>query len=497
MKSLIIALGVAAISWSCATRPARRTVDFRPSWDTLRVLENPHKGWYQHVLDNQTEKYRVKDKALFKSFPGMDHLYIRLAWSFLEPEEGRYDWHLIDEIVGEFVPEGYGISLAVTSKETGTYPLVVGQEKDGVQYATPVWVREAGAKGFVTEWEGVESWSPAWNDPVYLEKLDAFLEAFARRYDAQPWVRYVDVASIGEWGEGHTSNSTKIPPTVAEVKDNLKVYLKHFKKTMLVVTDDLLYYGKPDREVEELYRYAVSNGFTVRDNSPMVSWYLDRYAGTGSVSHPRFYDPLYKTKPVILELQHYGAVKEDGNWRGKNGEEILPASRCSGADVVRNAIRIMHASYIGFHGYAEEWLADNPDLSRELANACGYWYFPVAASFPSVMQAGPNSLEVGWLNKGVAPAYHTYALVVRLESEKTGKSIEIVLPDSGNKKWLPGEESFENYSFDLPPSLPRGTYRLGLKLFYEGAEGGRAVDVGVSEATIRDGFVRLGEVEFK
>lgn len=280
----------------------------------------------------------------------------------------------------------------------------------------------AGAKGFVTEWEGVESWSPVWNDPVYLEKLDAFLEAFARRYDAQPWVRYVDVASIGEWGEGHTSNSTKIPPTVAEVKDNLKVYLKHFKKTMLVVTDDLLYYGKPDREVEELYRYAVSNGFAVRDNSPMVSWYLDRYAGTGSVSHPRFYDPLYKTKPVIL---------------------------------------------------------------------------PVAASFPSVMQAGLNSLEVGWLNKGVAPAYHTYALAVRLESEKTGKSIEIVLPDSRNKKWLPGEESFENYSFDLPPSLPRGTYRLGLKLFYEGAEGGRAVDVGVSEATIRDGFVRLGEVEFK
>ncbi len=57
--------------------------------------------------------------ALFESFPGMDHLYIRLAWSFLEPKEGHYDWHLIDEIVDDFVPKGYGISFAITSKETG------------------------------------------------------------------------------------------------------------------------------------------------------------------------------------------------------------------------------------------------------------------------------------------------------------------------------------------------------------------------------------------
>lgn len=45
---------------------------------------------------------------------------------------------------------------------------------------------------------------------------------------------------------------------------------------------------------------------------------------------------------------------------GKNGEKILPAYAYSGADIVRNVIRIMHASYIGFHGYAKEWRADNP-----------------------------------------------------------------------------------------------------------------------------------------
>lgn len=491
MKQILIALFLVVTHASCL-RETVTTVDFRPHWDTLRVLENPHKGWYHHVLDNQTEKYRVKDRVLFDSFPGMDHLYIRLAWSFLEPREGEYDWHPIDEIVRGFVPDGYGISFAITSKETGKYPVVVGQEKEGVQYATPVWVEEAGAKGVVTESDGIRSWSPVWDDPVYLEKLDAFQKAFAARYDGCPWVRYVDIASIGEWGEGHTSYSTKVPPTVAEVKANLDIFARHFRKTKLVVTDDLLYYGKTEAEADELYRYAVSKGMTVRDNSPMVQWYLEQNLDTWSVSHPGFYDPLYRTQPVIVELQHYGVVKDEGNWIGKNGEGILPAYGYSGADIVRNVIRTMHATYIGFHGYAEEWLTDNPDLSKELANRCGYWYFPVRASFPSRMKRGTNSLSVCWLNKGVAPAYHTYALVLQVINRQTGERTEITLPDSGNKRWLPDQEFQETYIFDLPETLPTGVYGLGMKLVYPEETGSRTVDVGISPDRMKEGFIRIG-----
>lgn len=496
MKHLFIVLFFFVINWGCINKTVT-TVDFYSSWDTVRVLKNPHKGWYHHVLDNQIEKYRVKDMALFESFPGMDHLYIRLAWSFLEPKEGHYDWHLIDEIVDDFVPKGYGISFAITSKETGKYPVVVGQEKDGVQYATPVWVREAGAKGVVTESEGARSWSPVWNDPVYLEKLDAFQKAFAERYDGQPWVRYVDVASIGEWGEGHTSNSTKIPPTVAEVKDNLNIFLKHFRKSMLVVTDDLLYYGKPENEVNELYRYAVSNGMTVRDDSPMVDWYLEQNLDTWSVSHPRFYDPLYETKPIILELQHYGMVKEDGNWIGKNGEGVIPAYSYSGADIVRNIIKVMHATYIGFHGYAEEWLTDNPDLSKELANKCGYWYFPVSASYSSVMKHGKNILSISWLNKGVAPAYYSYALILQLRNKNSGENVEIQIRDSGNRKWFPDHECVESYSFNLPETLSTGIYDLGMKLSYEAEGYHQTVEVAVSENRIIDDFIQLGVFELE
>ena len=473
------------------------TVDYRQMWDTTRVLENPHKGWYQHLLDNQTIKYQVKDMKLFESFPCMDHVYIRIAWSFLEPEEGKYDWHLIDDVVNKYVTKGYGVSFAITSKETGKCPIVVGQEKGGVQYATPVWVREAGAKGVETESEGARSWSPVCDDPVYLEKLDAFQKAFADRYDGQPWVRYVDIGSIGEWGEGHTSASTQIPPTVKEVKKNMDIFLHHFKQSLIVATDDLLYYGKPDSDVDELYRYAVKNGMSVRDDSPMVDWYLEHNPDTWSVSHPHFYDPLYKTKPIVLELQHYGMVKNEGNWIGKNGEHIIPKYGHSGADIVRNVIRSMHATYIGFHGFMEDWYADNPDLSRELANLCGYWYFPVQASMNSVMGKGENRLSISWLNKGVAPAYNTYSLTLRLINEQTGDFIDRIIPDSGNRKWLSGEICSENYLFDIPESVTSGNYTVAFKLQYIQRQEREDVEVGVKKDCMNEGHVVIGRVYIK
>jgi hypothetical protein len=472
-----------------------QTIDFKPKWDTLRVLKNPHKGWYHHLLDNGISTYAINDEQLFRSFPGMDHIYLRLAWSYLEPNEGEYDWHRIDEIVEKYVPLGYKIAFRITSKETGSFPGSVGQELDGVQYATPVWVMKAGANGVVSESWNTKSWTPDWDDPVYLEKLDNFQKAFAAKYDGQPWVSYIDIGSIGEWGEGHTSFSTKIPPTVAEVKANINIYLKHFKKSQLVSTDDLLYYGKMEKEVEELFDFAVANGLALRDDSPMVDWYLDNYISSWSVSHPHFFDPLYLEKPVIFELQHFGEVKSDGNWIGKNGSEKLQKYGFSGADILRNAVKTMHATYLGYHDHVEDWLPDNPDLTNELANICGYWFFPVNARFSSKIDKGKNEITIDWLNKGVAPAYHNFDLVFRFESDVPENSFETAPVGSGNKKWLPGIVKSENYYPEVPATVKTGNYILKIKLIEQTESGNIPIQIGVKEAIIdNSNFIILGKV---
>lgn len=472
----------------------KQEVDFIQNWDTTRVLHNPDKGWYHHLLDNGVETYAIKNDSIFSSFPGMDHLYLRLAWSYLEPEEGKYDWHRIDEVIEKYVPLGYKISFRISSKETGAYPGSVGQQMNGVNYATPVWVQKAGAKGTVAVSGNIKSWTPDWDDPVYLQKLDNFQRAFAARYDGKPYISYIDIGSIGEWGEGHTHFSTKIPPTVYEVKANIDVFVKNFKKSLLVCTDDLLYYGKDSADVKTLFDYTLSNGVSLRDDSPMVNWYLDHNLNTWSVSHPHFYDPLYKTKPIVFELQHYREVKRDSNWLGKNGSEIIPKYGYSGAYIMRKAIETMHATYIGFHGYAEDWLADNPDLTKELANLCGYWYFPIEATFPAKLKKGENTISISWLNKGVAPAYKDFGIVFRLESG-SGNSIDIPLEKSGNLEWMPGSEANHDYSINLP-ELAKGNYDLKFKLVKYTGKDSVNISLGIKENMMdKNGFIELGTIE--
>jgi len=498
MKNLYWLL-LCGLWFTCSSpKPSLQTVDFKVNWDTIRVLKNPNKGWYHHLLDNGVDKYPIKNDSLFAVFPGMDHLYLRLAWSYLEPEEGKYDWHRIDEVVAKYVPLGYKISFRISSKETGNYPGTVGQELDGVQYATPVWVMKAGAKGTVPKGYSNKSWTPVWDDPIYLEKLNKFQKAFSDRYDGKPWVSYIDIGSIGEWGEGHTHFSTKVPPTVDQVKANIDIFLKNYKKSQLVCTDDLLYYGKQDADVKTLYQYATSNGISLRDDSPLVDWYLRNNLNTWSVSHPYFYDPLYLKKPIVFELQHYGMVKKDGNWLGKNGAEKIAKYGYSGAEVMRKAIETMHATYIGYHGYAEEWLADNPDLTNELANRCGYWYFPLRAHFPSIIKQGENEIAIEWINEGVAPAYSDFGLVLKFESDNSQNSFYLLPVNSRNRDWLPGISKTEKYKVEIPANAKRGSYQLKFKLIEQSESNTTQIQIGIKASLVdRDGFVELGTIQIK
>jgi len=124
----------------------------------------------------------------------------------------------------------------------------------------------------------------------------------------------------------------------------------------------------------------------------------------------------------------------------------------------------MHATYIGYHGYAEEWLADNPDLTKELANLCGYWYFQVKAEFNPKLFKGQNKISIEWLNKGVAPAYNTFGLLIRLAGNENNQHTDMLIEDSGNKNWLPNSPIRAEYAFLLPKNMAKGNYLLKCKL---------------------------------
>jgi hypothetical protein len=274
----------------------------------------------------------------------------------------------------------------------------------------------------------------------------------------------------------------------------MNLYLKHYKHTQLIVSDDLLASTNSDTEKKELLNYALENGFSLRDDSPMVQGYMQNDLATWTVRHPEFFAEVYKIRPTVFELEHYGKVKSNGYWIGKNGSEIIPEYKVNGADVFRNAVKIIRPTYVGFHGYLGEWLNDNPEFTKEMLNMCGYWYFPKSINAIRY-KSGKLSFEIEWLNKGLAPAYSVYQLKGKLTSIKMpGEPVYLIIQNSGNKNWLPDKSYTESYSTEIKGKL-KGTYSLAIQLF--DARSGRPVEIGLKEQE-RDseGYYLISNIKF-
>jgi hypothetical protein len=351
-------------------------------------------GWVFSQYDDDLRQFgagmATSDSAEY--FPGLSVAYMRLAWSFIEPKEGEFQWWILDTPSQRWIDSGRRIALRFTSTES-SWP--------SPPYATPRWVRAAGAKGhnFVAG-EGVsesgEFWEPDYNDPIYLAKLDHFIAAAAAKYDGDSNVAFVDVGSFGVWGEGHTTWSTKIPYSADTIKRIIDIYRAHFKRTLLVVNDD---FTSQDRGIASI-DYAQSLGLTLRDDSILV------HSGDQAYLSAKMADRFWQSRPVILETQYYRVAKRQGTW---NEQTLL------------RAMEDYHASYLGFQDSASAFLAANTDVIRRINLRLGYRLNLLDASWPDVIPVNSTAMfAYTWQNAGVAPVLSDAFPSVTLKDPKGG-----------------------------------------------------------------------------
>ncbi len=247
------------------------------------------------------------------------------------------------------------------------------------RYATPKWVQDAGAKGVDFEFgkgprTGGPLWEPDYLDPVFLEKLDHFLAALARHYDGNPNVAFIDIGSFGMWGEGHTGFSSRLTQaqTLAVVKRHIDLHLKHFRRTLLCISDDVAGADRPGRHFPET-DYAISKGVTLRDDSILVqppphSWY-----------HAEMAQEFWPRWPVILEHEHYGGSKARKAWSG---------------DLLLKSVEDYHASYMSIHWWPREELKENRETIDRINRRIGYRLQLRSITWPATIAAGqPFTVE--------------------------------------------------------------------------------------------------------
>lgn len=344
---------------------------------TDEALVNPGMGMVYYHYSNRLWAYGLETKPgdVLDWFPGTGVAYLRVLWNDVEPKEGEFRWDIFDSLVQNWAARGKQVAFRfICCNQT--------------ENATPDWVREAGAKGVWFRYLGKDSseperWEPTYDDPVFLEKLTAFLKAFARRYDGDPAVAFVDVGSFGLYGEGHTGRTARLSKdeTARMAKLHMELYRKCLPNTYLVVSDDVA--GSTDRSARSpLMDWAHARQIGFRDDSLMCSrsgWHHAHWGRNAAALR----------LPVILETGHYNLCAARGNWR---------------KDRLLESVVAHQASYFTIHGFPAEVLKEHADEIRVINLRLGYRFEPRTVEYPETVRLGePFVIRSTWVNVGVAP----------------------------------------------------------------------------------------------
>ena len=439
-------------------------VDLRPAADDKTILKTPHKGWFWHYVDNGMRRGQYRDRQApgdyMEDFPCLNHLYLRFDWSDIEREKGVYDWSPLDRIMEEWGPHGYTFSMRACCFE--------GDQN--VDFATPRYVFEDGARCYDTGW-GIQ---PDYGDPIFLERLEAFMEQFGKRYNGDKRLELIDVGTYGTWGEGHTVQGDGVIYPMDVVKKHLDLHAKYFPDTLLLCNDDHII-GRMAHgadEVNEMLRFADARGFGVQDDSICCDGYsVDM--GYDTMRANWAFQKLYRNAPSTIEFAHYTYIRPEFDRFYRNGYTII--------ECLKNS----RATFAGFHGYPRVWLKNEHDLADYCANRLGYWWFIPSVSVPPMQNSAHNVMSLRIENRGWGKAYHKYDLKIRL----TGANGRKVCASDYDLRLLgPGEGADIRVPLDLR-GLAAGEYEVAVGVF----EGNRPVRLALKQELEKDGFYTVAK----
>ena len=386
--------------------------------DTL--FANPGQGWMSQARRPQDEP----------RFP-YSVVYLRFDWADAEPEEGKYNWALIDDALEAWKPHGAAVALRV---------MTCNAHSRGY-YSSPRWLFEAGCKGHeylrggddpTSGGQRIPRIEPDYADPIYLAKHGAFLQAMGERYDGRPEVEFLDIGSYGIWGEWHTSK----PVPVGIRKQIVDLYLRAFPRTPLVfMSDDA-----------EILNYALSKGTGFRRDGVGSPWHEENWIGSKKYAGVAGMADTWKKAPIVFEWFGNYDYLQSKQWSFDAAVDFM----------LRNHVTLINDNFGRFPPAAR------PQLEK-LARLAGARFVLRELAHAEVGRRGSaTELEMTWANVGVGKLHRPHALRFFL-LDAGGQALFTADARTDPRDWLPGEHRLRE-SILLPSSLPSGEYTVALAL---------------------------------
>lgn len=236
--------------------------------------------------------------------------YLELTWREIEPEEGVYEWEAISEKYGFASLREQGIHLVlrfvcdVPGQEThlDIPDWLYAQTKDGSWYDTDY------GKGY----------SPNYANVVFRAAHHRVLYALAEFLGTDGFVSYVELGSLGHWGEWHIKSEDGLVPMPDEaIRDEYAAdYLAAFPTAKLLMRRPFRFAAEQslglyndmtgeEKDTDEWLGWIAEGGWYGSDPNaltPMTDFWQNAPVGGEFTSSLSMQDMLVKNLPRTLHL---------------------------------------------------------------------------------------------------------------------------------------------------------------------------------------------------
>ena len=162
------------------------------------ALHNKGMGWI--ALEEQTNLGKA-DLGANGTLPEVDNIGIQTCWDLLEPEEGVFNWALVDETIDYWTSQGKRINFRICTDSLNL---------PEVFYGAPRWLNEEPYNVHYEEYVYAGTTMARANDltdPTYQYYFERFLKELSDRYATNPYIDTIDIRGYGMYGEWHSGHS--------------------------------------------------------------------------------------------------------------------------------------------------------------------------------------------------------------------------------------------------------------------------------------------------
>ncbi len=408
---------------SCAYRKSVRPIAIED------VLTNPMAGFAPWAAN---ENLITEDCTL---------VYADLTWRDWEPEPGIYDYESFEKETNltKWRKEGKRVVFRFVCDKPG----------DEKHMDIPDWLYDqTNGNGDWYDTEYGQGYAPDYADPVFLQRHEIAIKALGERYGGDDFFCFIELGSLGHWGEWHVkydSGIRKIPGAVIREQ-----YVRHYQEAF---PNTHLMMRRP-------FNIAASEGLglfnDMTGHKEDTEEWLDWIANGGDYSQASEKGALspmrsgWKTAPIGGELTSSIPMK---------------TMLMDELDTTLSLIRSSHTTFIGPKAPVEEDSILFAGGIEQLRLTMGYRLRIEEAVISRSLLFNKNpEITLKWVNDGIAPFYYNWDTVLYLLDSK-GNTVEKQKVEVDLTRVIPDEPVISKTSIDISDKdIEKGVYQVGLAI---------------------------------